>query len=132
MRRYISQSEYEKQMKRIKAENNVKQRKAKLREEKSKYRPKFKLPSTSKLVLAGMIALCVQIIFFCEHVMILFGDFTAMYALIGVVAALAPVIWAYFSKSTKENSVGGITYELAMLEKSKESPMPSDDSDAVG
>ena len=46
---YLSKDKYEICMKKIKDDNESRERKRKLREEKRKYRPKIKLPSTSKL-----------------------------------------------------------------------------------
>ena len=114
--RYISKQEYEVRMQEIKKDNISKGRKLKLEEEKRKFKPKSKLPSTSKLVLFGMILLCLEIVIFCEYAMISTKDTSALYALIGVVASLVPVIFAYYSKSGKENSVGGIVYDMAMAE----------------
>ena len=48
---YLSKDKYEICMKKIKDDNESRERKRKLREEKRKYRPKIKLPSTSKLFL---------------------------------------------------------------------------------
>lgn len=77
---------------------------------------KHKSFSTSKLILLGMILLCLQIVFFCEYAMLTLGDTSAMYVLIGIPAALAPIIWGYYGKSKAENVAGGIVYESAMAE----------------
>lgn len=107
--------------------NNLsKERKQKLREEKIKYGHKFKLPSTSKLILLGAILLCLQIVLFCEYVMITLGDTSAMYVLIGIPATLIPVIWGYYSKSKAENTSGGIIYETTMAQISQQNTDNSD------
>lgn len=116
---YLSEKEYETRMSQIQKENASEERKRKLKTEKDKYKSKFKLPSTSKLVLLGAILLCLQIIIFCEYAMMTTGDTSAMYVLIGVPATLVPTIWAYYSKSAKENTAGGITYDMAMWEMEK-------------
>ena len=128
---YISDKEYSTRMEEIKNNNISKERKRKLREEKRKYMFKFKMPSTSKLVLLGMILLCLEIIIFCEYVMISLGDTSALYVLIGIPATLIPVIWAYYSKAKSENTAGGITYDMAM----KQMQHPNEDvynDEAVG
>ena len=76
---------------------------------------KNKLPSTSKLILWGSVLLCLQIILFCEYMMIYTGDTSSMYVLIGIQATLVPIILGYYNKSKSENMVGGITYDMAML-----------------
>ena len=88
---------------------------------------KRKSCSTSKLILLGMILLCLQIVFFCEYAMLTLGDASAMYVLIGIPAALAPIVWGYYSKSKAENVAGGIVYESAMAEmRSKSENEPAD------
>lgn len=72
--------------------------------------------TTSKLLLLAVFLMSVEIIIFCEFMMAKFGDFSAMYALIGVPATLVPTIISYYMKSRAENTVGGITYDTAMLE----------------
>lgn len=113
---YISEREYNKKLRNIQDKNASKERKRKLKEEKNKYKHKTKLPSTSKLILLGVILLCLQIVIFCEYVMITLGDTSSLYVLIGVPTTLIPIIWGYYSKSKAENTVGGITYDMAMRE----------------
>lgn len=113
---HLSETEYEARMKKIKDINASKERKRKLKEEKRKYKSKLKLPSTSKLILLGAILLCLQIVIFCEYVMITLCDTSAMYVLVGIPATLIPVIWGYYSKAKAENTHGGITYEMAMMQ----------------
>ena len=113
---FVSEKEYEARMKKIKDNNASKERKRKLRAEKRKHMPKFKLPSTSKLILLGAILLCLQIVIFCEYIMVTSGDTSAMYVLIGIPATLIPVIWSYYSKAKAENTIGGITYDIAMTQ----------------
>jgi hypothetical protein len=111
---HITEQDYERRMERIRLENKEREYRYNLREERKKGRIKHKHPSTSKLVLAGMILLCVQIIFFCEYAIVALNDASAMYALIGVPAALSSTVWGYFSKSRAENTAGGIVYDTAM------------------
>lgn len=114
--RGISEKEYDYRMRQIKRENMAKERARKLKDEKKKGRVKHRLPSTSKLILLGMIALCVQIVIFCEYAMMTLYDASSLYVLIGIPAALAPIIWGYYSKSKAENTEGGIIYDMAMAE----------------
>lgn len=114
MNKYISEKEFDFKMKEIQKRNLSMERKRKLDEEKKKGRTGTKAPSASKIVLLGMISLCVQIVIFCEYAMLTLGDASSMYVLIGIPAALAPIIWGYYSKSKAENVAGGIVYESAM------------------
>lgn len=123
---HMSEKEFNSRLKKIQDKNIEKERKRKLREEKLKYFPKFKLPSTSKLVLFAVFLLCIEIIIFCQYAMIVLGDASAMYVLIGVPVSLVPVVLGYYSKSKAENSKDGITYDLAMLEKMYENMNDTD------
>lgn len=113
--RYISEKEYNAEMSRIKHENESKARMRKLKAERAKGQPrKSKKISNSKLVLWAMVALvfCIAIWFMYESHRLC--DLSQAYALLGIVASLAPVIFGYYSKSKAENTSGGIIYETAM------------------
>ena len=127
MRMYLSKQEFEKKMVLAQRKNASKLRKQLLRKEKMKYWPKIKLPSTSKLVLLVAALLCLEIVIFCQYVMLKTWDTSSLYAMIGVVTALASVVLGYFVKSKAENSAGGIVYESAMKEQSRK-----DNEEAVG
>lgn len=114
--RYMSKSEFDSQMRKIKLENVTKERKQKLREEKRKNKTRFKLPSTSKLVLLVVFLICIEILIFSQYAMVKTGDISALYTLIGVPVTLVPICIAYMIKSKTENSVGGIVYETAMAQ----------------
>lgn len=134
--RRISEKEYDFRMREIQRDNLAKERARKLKEEKRKGKIKHKLPSTSKLILLGMILLCVQIVIFCEYAMMTLCDTSALYVLIGIPAALAPIIWGYYSKSKAENTAGGIIYDTAMAEMQMKNGTTNEstatDDDSVG
>ena len=113
----ISEKEFDSRLKNIQEKNKSKERKRILKAEKSKYHAKIKLPSTSKIVLLVVFLLCIEIIIFSQYAMLALADTSAMYVLIGVPTTLVPTIIAYYNKSRIENSKGGITYDMAMLEK---------------
>jgi hypothetical protein len=129
----MSEKEFNRQLKIIKTKNLTKERKAKLKAEKEKYGRKFKMPSTSKLILLGVILLCIEIVAFCEYVMLALGDTSAMYVLIGIPASLIPIVMSYYSKSKAENTMGGIVFETAMRENGQVKGVESaDDEEASG
>lgn len=80
-----------------------------------------------KRLMVAMVLICLQIIIYSEIAMIYLSDLSALYALIGIVAGLAVSIWAYCEKTAKENTKGGITYDLAMIEKT--APPETEDGD---
>lgn len=131
---HLTEKEYEARMEKIEEQNKSRERKRKLKEARLKGLPKLKLPSTSKLILIGAVLLCLQIIIFCERMMMLLGDTSAMYVLVGIPATLIPIIWGYYSKAKAENTVGGIVYEQAMKsnQEGNNEDLSGADDNAVG
>lgn len=113
--------------------NRQKEKIQKLREEKNKYKFKLIFPTTSKLLLIGAILLCLEIVIFCEYVMLKLQDSSSLYVLIGIPASLIPIILGYFYKSKAENTSGGIVFETAisqMTEKINEEEIVENDGDS--
>ena len=108
--RYISEKEYEQELKRIKAKNKQRERKRKLREEQLKALPHFKLkkPRTSKMVLWTVIIICIQILWFSEHMASVTGDTSFMYALVAIPASLIPTVLSYMKNSRVEHQMGQV------------------------
>lgn len=125
---YISEREYEAQMRRLKKINESREREKKLKEERDKYGFKFKMPSTSKIVLFVVFILCLQILFFCERIMEETGDLSALYVLIGVPVSLVPICLGYYWKSCQENTSGGIIYDTAMRNQAGSEDESCDDA----
>ena len=121
--KYLTSREYELELKKIKAQNRQIEMKRNLKAAKVK-RFNLKKPNTSKLIVFVVFAICLQILCFSEHMISLTGDTSYMYALIGIPAALIPTILGYYAKASKENQVGGITYDTAMCNlESQERPV---------
>ena len=130
----MTKQEYNEKLKQIKEHNKQIEMKRNLKEAKVK-RFQLKRPNTSKLIVFVVFLICLQILWFSEHMVNLTGDTSYMYALIGVPAALIPTILGYYAKASKENQVGGITYDTAMSNlETQEKPVYDIESDdeAVG
>ena len=128
----MTSREYELELKKIKAQNRQIEMKRNLKAAKVK-RFNLKKPNTSKLIVFVVFAICLQILWFSEHMISLTGDTSYMYALIGIPAALIPTILGYYAKASKENQVGGITYDTAMCNlESQERPVFDHVYEAVG
>ena len=130
----MTKQEYNEKLKQIKEHNKQIEMKRNLKEAKVK-RFQLKKPNTSKLIVFVVFLICLQILWFSEHMGNLTGDTSYMYALIGVPAALIPTILGYYAKASKENQVGGITYDTAMSNlETQEKPVYDIESDdeAVG
>lgn len=127
----LTQKEFEKKLTEIQEKNKQKEYRRLLREERKKSRTKIKFPSTSKLILLVAFLLCLEIIIFCEYMMVKTGDLSSLYAMIGIASALIPLCLGYYFKSKAENTAGGITYDMAMLEANQNLNY-EESTDAVG
>lgn len=127
---YMTKSQFDSKMAKAQKRNAAIEYRRRLREERMKYWPKFVLPSTSKIVLIVAAILCVEILFFCQWMIVQTGDTNALYAMVGVIATLASVVLGYFVKSTRENTAQGIVFETAMAQLGQ--PAISESTDAVG
>ena len=130
----MTKQEYNEKLKQIKERNKQIEMKRNLKEAKVK-RFQLKKPNTSKLIVFVVFLICLQILWFSEHMVNLTGDTSYMYALIGIPTALIPTVLGYYAKASKENQVGGITYDTAMSNlETQEKPVYDIESDdeAVG
>lgn len=113
--RYMSEREYENELKRIQRANASKERKARLKEEKKKGSHGKKKLSASKLALFIMFALMLVISVWFMYEAHRLNDLSQSYALIGIAASLSAALTSYFMKSKAENTEGGIIYETALM-----------------
>lgn len=111
---YMTKNQYDSKMAKLQRRNESIERHRRLRKERMKYFPKFVLPSTSKIVLLVAAILCIEILAFCQYMIVVTGDTNALYAMVGALFTFMAVVLGYFVKSTKENTSGGITFETAM------------------
>ena len=110
----MTKNQFDSEMAKLQKRNESIEYHRKLRRERWKNIPKFTLPSTSKIVLIVSALLCVEILAFCQYMIVVTGDTNALYAMVGALFTFMAVVLGYFVKSTKENSAGGITFETAM------------------
>lgn len=75
-----------------------------------------KKPTWSKAMMVIIFLVCIEIIIYSEAVMWKSGDLSGLYSLIAAAASMFGTFWAYSVKSTAQNSKGGITYDMAMLQ----------------
>lgn len=129
---HMTKSQFDLRLAKLQKRNASIEYKRKLRAERWKYFPKFVKPTTSKIVLIVSALFCAEIIIFCEYMIVKTGDTGALYAMVGAVASLASVVLGYFVKSTRQNTVGGITYETAMMDIQNAKATIDDSEDAVG
>ena len=125
----MTNQEYEDKLKKINEKNQQIEMKQKIKDAKVK-RFNWKKPNTSKLIVFVVFAICLQILWFSEHMISLTGDTSYMYALIGIPAALIPTILGYYAKASRENQIGGITYDSAMAGLNNQ--QDTSDDEAVG
>lgn len=128
---YMTKKQYDSKLAKLQKRNESIEYKRKLREERMKYWPKFVLPSTSKIVLIVSAILCLEILAFCQYMILTTGDTNALYAMVGALFTFMGIVLGYFVKSTKQNTSGGITYETAMVQI-QQSPVNNATEEAVG
>lgn len=126
----MTKSQFDSKLAKVRRRNETIEYRRRLREERMKYWPKFVLPSTSKIVLIVAAILCVEILFFCQWMIVRTGDTNALYAMVGAIVSLVPVVISYMVKSTRENTAQGIVYETAMAQLQLPTAPPS--TEAVG
>lgn len=115
----MTRQEYNSALKRIERDNKVAEMRYNLRmkrQERNKYKTKI---STSKIMILASGLLTFGIILYACFEMHVQQDLSALYALVGIAASEAAIFRGYFEKSRIENSAGGLTYEMAMVEKRK-------------
>lgn len=112
--KYISEREFSARLKRIELINHQYEIRQQLKYEKNKYRHKFKLPSTSKLIAVYLFVILNIVLTFSMVAMWTFQDLTYLGVLVTDVAAQVLTYFIYTLKAKAENTVGGITYDIAM------------------
>lgn len=110
----MTRQQFETELVKIQKRNETIEYRRRLREERLKSVPRFTLPSTSKIVLIVSGIMCIEILAFCQYMILVTGDTNALYAMVGALFTFMAIVLGYFVKSTKENSAGGITFETAM------------------
>lgn len=113
---YMTESQYNSKLAKLQKRNESIEYKRKLREERFKHFPKFVLPSTSKIVLIVSAILCLEVLIFCQYMIVKTGDTNALYAMVGSLFTFMGIVLGYMVKATKENTKFGITYETAMAQ----------------
>lgn len=111
----MTQEQFDSEMAKIQQRNQTREFRRRLRRERWGHIPKFTKPSTSKIVLIVSALLCVEILAFCQYMIVVTGDTNALYAMVGALFTFMAVVLGYFVKSTRENTAGGIIYESAMV-----------------
>lgn len=114
----MTKQEYELELKKIKEKNQQIKMRQNLKAAKIK-RFNLKKPRTSKMVLWTVIAICIQILWFTEHMATVTGDTSFMYALIAIPASLIPTVLSYMKNSRVEHQMGQFEYPIEI---------PSDDT----
>ena len=128
--RYITKSKFDAELEKINRRNESIEYRRRLREERRKHWPKFKMPPTSKIALWAGFLLMLDIVFFCQYMAIKFHDTTPLIATVGAIGGWMTMFNSYNKKSTVENSRDGIIFETAMAQLQRSSDGMS--TDAVG
>jgi hypothetical protein len=134
----LTDAEFKSRMSDIEKQNLAYQQHKDLKEAKTKYKKHLKLPSTSKLMAFYLFVVLNIVLLYAMTAMWYFSDLTYLGVLITDVAAQVLTYLIYSQKAVRENTVGGIKYDMAMKSVEdvtiyKDSETEScDDSEAVG
>ena len=114
--KYLSQREYERKLKEVQRENESIDRYNKLKKEKRKVSIDIKKPTTDKLIAIYLFITLNVILVYSMISMWNFADLSCLGVLITDIAGQVITYYIYAKKATAQNTKGGITYDMAMLE----------------
>lgn len=118
--KYLTQREYERKLREIQRENESIERYNKLRREKRNIQSGIKKPSTDKLIATYLFIILNVVLIYAMLAMWHFADLSYLGVLITDIAGQVITYYIYAKKATAQNTKGGITYDLAMLEHGTE------------
>ena len=114
--KYLSQREYERKFKEVQRENESIDRYNKLKKEKRKVSIDIKKPTTDKLIAIYLFIILNVILVYSMISMWNFADLSCLGVLVTDIAGQVITYYIYAKKATAQNTKGGITYDMAMLE----------------
>jgi hypothetical protein len=114
--KYLSQREYERKLKEVQRENESIDRYNKLKKEKHKVSIDIKKPTTDKLIAIYLFIILNVILVYSMISMWNFADLSCLGVLVTDIAGQVITYYIYAKKATAQNTKGGITYDMAMLE----------------
>ena len=114
--KYLSQREYERKLKEVQRENESIDRYNKLKKEKRKVSIDIKKPTTDKLIAIYLFIILNVILVYSMISMWNFADLSCLGVLVTDIAGQVIIYYIYAKKATAQNTKGGITYDMAMLE----------------
>lgn len=114
--KYISEREFNSKMRVIQRRNESIDRYNKLKDEKKKSVYQYKKPTTDKLIAIYLFIILNVILVYSMISMWNFADLSCLGVLITDIAGQVITYYIYAKKATAQNTKGGITYDMAMLE----------------
>ena len=111
----MTEERYNSEMAKIREENKDKAQRHALKLARKDWKERKPI-TTTKLIAAYLFVVLNAILIYACVAMWHFADLTYLGVLISDIAAQVIVYMLYIIKSTKENTVGGITFETAMHE----------------
>lgn len=114
--KYISEREFNSKMRVIQRRNESIDRYNKLKDEKKKVSINIKKPTTDKLIAIYLFIILNVILVYSMISMWNFADLSCLGVLITDIAGQVITYYIYAKKAIAQNTKGGITYDMAMLE----------------
>lgn len=118
--KYLSEREFNSKMRIIQRRNESIDRYNKLNAEKRKVSINIKKPTTDKLIAIYLFIILNVILIYSMISMWHLADLSCLGILITDIAGQVITYYIYAKKATAQNTKGGITYDLAMLEHGTE------------
>lgn len=128
----LTEQEYQEQLLQAQKINAEIERGRRLKEEKKKYTHRIQFPTTSKLMAAYLFIVLNIILVYAMAAMWYFADLSYLGVLISDIGGQVMTYFIYARKATKENTAGGITYDLAMAQSSGNITTGDIDEEAAG
>lgn len=129
LKEFRKELKYKRKMRTIERKGEKKLRKRELKAKRDSYKKPRKKIQTSKLIAIYLFIILNIVLSFSMISMWVFQDLSYLGVLISDVIAQVITYMIYMVKSTKENTSGGITYEMAMTELNKQN---SSNEESVG
>lgn len=127
----MTEREYRAELRKIELRGQEALRRKELKAAREKYKQQRKKPAVAKMALWYIFGSCTIVQIYSMVAMWHFADLSPLITLIGATVGEAISYCAYAAKSTKENTSGGIVYDLAMQQQQMDPEADPENSEAA-
>lgn len=127
----MTDREYRAELRKIELRGQEALRRKELKAARGKYKQQRKKPAVAKLALWYIFGSCTIVQIYSMVAMWHFADLSPLITLIGATVGETISYCAYAAKSTKENTSGGIVYDLAMQQQQMDTEADPENSEGA-